>query len=1001
MKKTLLSSAVKSAIGFSAAALVMPGAVYAQESGDAAQELEEVMVTGSRIQKANLVSSSPVTQIGAEDIQVGGITRVEDLLNDLPQVAASNSSGDANGATGTATLNLRNLGTERTLVLVNGRRLPSGSPKAGAIAADLNQIPAALIKRVEMLTGGASSAYGSDAIAGVANFIMVDDFEGVQVDYQHSFYQHKNDNAFYQGLNRDRGFTPPTGSVTDGHTDDFSLIIGGNFDDGKGNVTAYATYREIDPVRQEARDYSNCALNAALDTCSGSSTLPTGRFTDFATARIGDGNGGFLTPRIGEKDTPDEGKRFHPITGVEIPGFDFITQGDQFADRNGLLYNYAPANFYQRPDERYTAGVFARYEMNDQVEFYTELNFMDDQTNAQIAPSGAFFVTSTLPCGNPLLTDQQFQSVCGNYDLTRDQTQSLFIGRRNVEGGFRNEDLRHTSFRGVFGLRGDINEAWSYDTYYSYSEVSYEGTYNNELSTTRITRALDAVEDSDGNIVCRSVVDGSDPNCVPWNVFRTGGVTQEQIDYLQISLFDRGTTDQKIISGFVAGDLGEYDIKMPAADNGVQVAFGLEYRKENIKYNPDQNYISGDGAGQGGPIPAVSGGFEVKEIYSEVSIPLIEGREFAEELALDLGYRYSDYSTDVDTDTYKVALGWAPSADFKARASYQKAVRHANIRELFRPQAISLYDMSNDPCSAAGIAAANEAGTTPWTVEECARTGLSPALYGVVADSPAGQFNQLAGGNPDLKPESSETVSYGFIWTPEFADGLTVTVDYYNIDVQNAIDNISPQTTLERCRTTGDADVCGLINRGPVSGTLWIGQDNIQAVDVNTGFIETEGVDFTIEYEFDIADMGSISIANIGNYVMKFDRQEFPGATTEACEGFWGGSCGAPTAEVKNNLNITWHTPWDLSLTSKFRHIGEIEAKSSSQADLGERTYWDLGAIWQVTEETTLRAGVSNVLDREPPFTNAGPSIFGNGNTFPGTYDALGRYIFLGASVSF
>lgn len=969
MKKTLLSNAVKSAISLSAAALIMPTTVLAQESGDAAQELEEVMVTGSRIQKANLVSTSPVTQIGVEDIRIGGITRIEDLLNDLPQVAASNSSGDANGATGTATINLRNLGTVRTLVLVNGRRLPAGSPLGGGTGSDLNQIPAALIKRVELLTGGASSTYGSDAVAGVVNFLMIDDFEGVELNYQHSFYQHDNDNAYMQGLNSDKGFTAPTGSITDGHNDDFSLIIGGNFDDGKGNITAYATYREIDGVKQANRDYSNCALNGTLTSCGGSSTLPTGRFTDFGTAK--QGNDG----AAGSGDS-----------------FDFITQGNEFAPRNGLLYNYAPANFFQRPDERYTAGVFAHYEINDNVDFYTELNFMDDQTNAQIAPSGAFFVTSTLPCGNPLLSDQQFQAVCGSNGLDKTGTQNVFIGRRNVEGGFRNQDIRHTSFRGVFGARGDINESWSYDAYYSYSEVSLESTYNNELSTTNIGRALDAVTDANGNTVCRSVVDGSDPNCVPWNVFQTGGVTQAQIDYLQIPLFSRGTTDQKVISAFVAGDLGDYGIKLPSAENGVQIAMGLEYRKDGLDFNPDLNYRSGDGAGQGGPIPAVSGKIEVKELYAEVNIPLVEGREFAEELVLDLGYRYSDYSTNVDTDTYKMALGWVPINDVKVRASYQKAVRHANVRELFRPQSIGLYDMASDPC----------AGTNPTaSAAACANTGVTAAQYGKIADSPAGQYNQLQGGNPDLTPESSETVSYGVIWTPEFADGLTVSVDYYNIEVTNAISSISAETTLTQCLNTGSSAFCDLVNRGPVSGTLWLGNDNIVATNINIGFIETEGVDFTLEYEFDVADMGSILIANQGNYVMAYDQEEYPGAGIEDCAGIWGGACGSPTADFKNNFSVTWHTPWDLSMSTKLRHTGEIEAKSAGQEDLGARTYWDLAANWQMTEETSFRAGVQNVLDREPPFTNAGPSLNGNGNTFPGSYDALGRYVFVAATMSF
>ncbi len=955
-KKSHLSLAVSVAVGCGAFG-VAPNALGQDV------EVEEVFVTGSRIQRANLVSTSPVTQVGAQEIQEAGITRVEDLLNDLPQVAASNSSGDANGASGTATLNLRNLGVDRTLVLVNGRRLPSGSPVGGegGGGSDLNQIPAALIERVELLTGGASSAYGSDAVAGVANFIMKDDFEGIQIGYQHSFYNHKNSNSSVQALNRANGFDVPTGSVTDGHSDDFHIIMGGNLDDGRGNITAYATYREIDAVKQESRDYSNCALNGDVTACGGSSTLPDGRFTDFGTAVNGN-------------------------------SFDYIVQGNEFVDRNGLLYNYAPANFYQRPDERFTGGLFAHYDINSKVQFYSELNFMDNQTNAQIAPSGAFFVTSTLPCGNPFLSDQQFNAICANDGLTAADTQNVYIGRRNVEGGFRNQDIRHTSFRGVFGLRGDINETWSYDMYYSYSEVSYESTYNNELSTTRITRALDAVTDADGNIVCRSALEGYDTACVPWNIFQTGGVTQDMIDYLQIPLFARGTTDQKVVSAYVTGDLGDYNIKLPTAENGVQVVLGLEYRKDNLDYKPDINYQSGDGAGQGGPTVAVAGGFDVEEIYGEVSIPLVEGRKYADELNMDLGYRYSDYSTGVDTDTYKVALGWAVNSDFKARASYQKAVRHPNVRDLYSPQSIGLYDMGSDPCAGANPSA---------SFEQCARTGVTAAQYGSIADSPAGQYNGYFGGNPDLSPESSETVSYGFVWTPDYISGLTATVDYYNIEITDAISTISPETTLTQCLETGADQFCSLIHRGAGSGTLWLGDDNIVATNINIGFIQTEGVDFVLRYEFDLADMGSISITNNGNYVIAYEQEEYPGAGVESCEGTWGGSCGAPTPDFKNNLGVTWNTPWNLSLSSALRHIGKVEANSASQVGFSSRTYWDLSANYDVNDDMSFRLGVQNVTDKAPPLSNPGPSIYGNGNTFPGTYDALGRYIYLGASVRF
>ncbi len=962
LNRNRLTAAVSAALGMSAA-VALPQVANAQD-----ELVEEVVVTGSRIQKANLVSSSPVTTVSAEEFKFQGNVRVEDLLNKLPSVYASNTSADSNGATGTATINLRNLGSNRTLTLLNGRRLPPGSPVSGGYASDVNQVPGALIQRVEVLTGGASSTYGSDAVAGVVNFILVDDFEGVRIDYQYSGYTHQNDNGSLQKLNKDTGFDVPTGTETDGEISDLSIIMGANMDGGRGNVTGYFTYRKIDPILQGDRDYSNCALGGSSDSfrCGGSSTLPEGRFTDF----------GLLAD-----------------TG---PGsFDYITQGDQFVPRDGLLYNYAPGNFFQRPDERYTGGAFARYSINEHVETYGEVMFMDDRSNAQIAPSGAFFVTSALSCGNPLLSDQQFDAVCGQYGLGDGDFQDLFLGRRNVEGGNRNDDVRHTSLRGVFGVRGDINDAWRYDAYAQYAEVSYEATYNNDLSTTKIIRALDAVADPEtGEAVCRSATGAQpvDPNCVPWNVFETGAVTDDMLNYLYLPLFARGTTDQKVVSGYVAGDLGEHGIKLPSADTGIQLVLGAEYRSEHLEFNPDNGYRSGDGAGQGGPRVPVQGGYDVTEFFTEISIPLVEGKSFAEELTLDLGYRYSDYSTDVSTDTYKVAMAWAPVTSVKLRGSFNRAVRAANIRELFRPQGIGLFDMSTDVCSTS---------TPSRSLEECARTGVTAAQYGNIADSPAGQYNQITGGNPDLKPEESDTYSLGLVWTPEFADGLSVTLDYFDIEVEGAIAGIGSEEILNSCYDTGDSTFCNLINRGPQTGTLWIGQDNVVNTDINIGFFATTGLDYTIDYVFEVGSMGSLAIANIGTYVDSWEQQATPLSDVEECVGTWGGVCGSPNFELVNNLRVTWLTPWDLSLSGQWRYISEVDDNDDA-ADFDAQNYLDVSAVWDVTEMISLRAGINNVTDEEPPLGPApGPSIFGNGNTFPGFYDAAGMYWFLGASVQF
>ncbi len=965
MKRSALSGAIKTIIGATAIVTLLPGTqlTYAQGTGEN-ESIEEVTVTGSRIQKANLVSSNPVTQVDADEFKFQGTARVEDLMRNLPQVYSNQNSGSSNGATGTATLNLRDLGDERTLVLVNGRRLPAGSPLQDGTGADINQIPSALIKSVEVLTGGASATYGSDAVAGVVNFLMVDDFEGVQLNYQFSQYQHDNDNSRLQRMTGDSGFEFPDGSKTDGDIQDISLIIGGNFDNGRGNITAYATYREIDAVLQSARDYSACSLNTDASECRGSGTSATG------------------TILRGDSDTD-----------YRVEGSQLVTPAETF--------NFGPLNYYQRPDERYTAGVFAHYQLNQHVETYTELMLMDNQTKSQIAPSGSFFLTTDISCSNPLLSDQQRQVICGDFGLGPDDTQEVTIGRRNVEGGPRQQDLRHTSFRGVFGLRGDINESWHYDFYGLYAEVSMENTYLNDLSNSKIRKALDAVEDPEtGEIVCQSVIDETDPNCVPWNIWTTGGVTQAATEYLTLPLFARGTTDQKIFSGYVAGNLGDYGVKLPMADRGIDVVIGSEYRKESLNFNPDDGFRLGLGAGQGGATPPVNGEYDVTEVFTEASIPVIEGAVFAEELTVDLGYRYSDYSTDHTTDTYGIRSGWAVNTDIKIRASYQRAVRAANIRELFRPEGLNLFDMDADPCGGS---------TPPRTLQECARSGVSAAQYGNILNNPAQQYNFLQGGNVDVSPEVSDTYSLGFVWTPVFIDGLTLSVDWYSIEIENGIDEMSPEFILNQCLDGNNAFCNGelqSVRRGP-RGDLWLGSDinssgYVTSILDNLATENVEGWDISADYELEMDNMGGLSVSNTMSIVDKWDLQESDVSPKLDCNGMWGGSCEFPSADFRNQLRVTWHTPWAVTASALWRHIGEIE-DINGNLDLDAVDYLDVTGVWNVMDNTAISFGVNNLFDKEPPIAGggAGASIGGNGNVFPGMYDVLGRYMHLSVGVNF
>jgi len=940
----------------------MSPAVIAQQEG-AQENIEKISVTGSRVQRVNMVSSSPVTSISAADIRLTGLTRVEDILNDMPALFAAQTANTANGATGTATLNLRNLGSSRTLVLVNGRRLPAGSPGAGGSAPDINQIPANLIERIDVLTGGASATYGSDAIAGVVNFILKDDFEGFSFDYQTSFYNHQNNNREIQQVVTGSGFDVPSGTAKDGHTNDFSMIIGANTADDRGNVTMYATFRDIKPVVQSDRDYSACALgNTSSDfTCGGSGTTPDGRFTNFDDLNF------------------------------QVAGNEFVP----FTD----LYNYGPLNYYQRPNERKTLGALGRFEVNEHAEIYGEVSYMDDRTVAQIAPSGAFFVTDRLFCGNPLLSSQQFDAICGASGIGADEfLEGFYIGRRNVEGGPRQDDLRHTSMRAVLGVKGFINDDWSYDIFANHGSVAMVQTYRNEMSIQNIQRALDVRPDPvTGEAVCQSVLNGSDPNCVPWNVFTEGGVTQGALDYLIKPLFARGDTSSTQVSGFVTGDLTSSGIIVPGTSNGVNVVAGFEYRRDSLTFEPDFGFTSGDGAGQGGPTNAVTGNFNVQEVFGELNIPLLEGKSYAEDVTLELAYRHSEYSTDQSTDTYKYAATWEVNEQLRLRGSFQRAVRAGNVRDLFRPSGIGLFNMSIDPCGIGGA----------LTLEECQRTGITAEQYRTSAlESPAGQYNQITGGNPNLMPEESDTISFGAAFTPDFIEGLSVNIDYFDIQVEQAISNIPASTIIEQCGITDQAVFCNLIDRGP-NGNLWVGNAAVTATDINIGYLATSGIDIEMTYNFELGDMGRIDLGFVGTLLDSLENQPLPGAVIDDCVGQWDRSvCGQPTPEWRHNLRATWAMPMDLTLSATWRYLGSVDEYKGADAESGPdpisaQSYIDISSSYVAHENVVLRAGISNLFDKEPPLIPNSPTGSGNGNTFPGFYDALGRYVFAGFTLSF
>jgi outer membrane receptor protein involved in Fe transport len=958
--------AVEIAISLMAAPLV-----FAQQ----AEKVEKIEITGTRLPSPTLEGPSPVSVISAADIQLSGSRNVENMLNNLPQVFADQNSTVANGASGTATVNLRGLGVTRTLVLMNGRRLPYGDiTYGGGSAADLNMIPTSLIKRVEILTGGAGAVYGSDAVAGVVNFIMNDKFQGVQIDVNQSGYNHSQQNT--RGIadivngraaSNPSQFQVPGDKSFDGRTFDLALTMGSNFDGGKGNATMFFAYKKQDALLQSERDFSACSVaGGAAFTCGGSGTNATGRITNLNAP------GGIWT----NADSNGTARRFNNAL-------------DQ--------YNFGPLNHYQRPDERYNAAAFANYDVSPNAKVYMEFNFGDDLTPAQIAPGGVFGNVETVNFDNPLLS-ASWRTALGL--LKPGDSTDIVLQRRNVEGGGRISEFRHTTFREVVGVKGEIAK-WSYDVYAENAKMIFQQAQKNYFLNDRIDRAMNVVNQN-GTAVCQSVVDGTDPNCVPYNPWKLGAVTAAQLAYLQVGGFEKGSAQQSVYGGSVSSDLGDYGVKFPAAKSGVAVAFGYERRTEKIDLDTDVVVSTGSLSGSGGPTPPISGKYTVNDYFAEVRAPLVEGAPMADLISVNGSFRRSSYSTNVDTNTYGIGADWAPNKLFRLRGSYQDAVRAANLVELFQAQGNNLFD-GTDPC----------AGPTPTaSAAQCARTGVTAAQYGNIQLSPAGQYNYLQGGNPGLQPEKAKTYTVGFVLTP--MKNFSATLDYFDIKVDKIINKVDPTTTLNQCLTNGS--FCNLVQRDRL-GTLWL-LDNgrIIATNQNLGSTATSGFDVSANYDHTLPEKwGKLNLNYVGTYLRKLETEEIPGLGKYDCVGYYGSSkCGGPNPEWRHHLRATWMTPWDVNLLVGYRFADAVKIQESSSQTLlagafpatDERlhsaNYIDIAGTWMVTKQFTLLGGINNLFDRDPPITSSqGPSVFGNGNTFPGSYDTLGRKIFVSGTYKF
>lgn len=948
---------------------------------------DEIVVTGSRIAKKDFVSNSPIATVDAAQFEKTFSINTENLLNTLPQTVPGLDRTSNNPGNGSATVDLRGLGANRTLVLVNGTRMvPFG--QNGVV--DLNTIPTSLIKNVEVLTGGASSVYGADAVAGVVNFILKDDFEGAEANVGYSITD--------QG---DAGLL------------NISSTWGANFADGRGNVVFDASYANREQLFQGDREFSSVALfnngdNSGLEP-GGSSGVPQGAlFAGFdfgqpvgADAEIGGGANvglGIFTP-----------------TG-DIRPFDLSGDVNDF-------YNYAPVNFLQLPQERFTLTSLASYEINDHIEVYGRGTFAQNRVDSQLAPTPIFAPTGadTAPFtfsldGNPFLTPNSQQIISNSLgdgvDTDGDgiddtATPGLFNLRRRLEevGPRQTVDV-NDAFQITLGARGDITDTWSYDAYFQEGRTVRAQTQNGNVSRTRFSQALLLADaDGDGNVdigpdgqpTCADTTsNGAAIDCAPLNLFGEGNISQEAADFINTAVAATSEFSQTVVQGNLIGELPNVGF---FTEEAIGAAFGAEYIEVSADFRPSQDLASGNIAGFNASPPS-GGTFDVYSAYGELQIPLVTDLPFAKRIQLDLAGRYSDYSTSGGTEAYKIGGEWEFNDQFRVRGNYNRAVRAPNIGELFAPIGTN-FPGAQDPCSAAGAPAG---GVTAAVSAVCVATGVPAGNVGSnLINTISGQVRTLAGGNPNLDVETADTFTIGFVAQPDFVPGLSFSVDYYDITVNDAIAAFGggAQNVLTTCLTNTEVGgagsaFCDVITRN-ADGS--VGEISLQAQNVAS--IANSGIDLLANYDFELANIGDISLSYNATYNLENDFVAFDGDDPITCNGEFGTTCGEPDPTYRHRFTANLDRD-DWSFQTVWRLVGGVdddaEPGTNFVEEIGTFHYFNSSVSKDFGDNLTLTVGANNLFDRDPPVIGDNDE---QANTFPATYDVFGRTFFANAKVRF
>lgn len=1007
-------------IGFAA-----PAMAQSTSGEEQASQVSDIVVTGSRIRVRDTTGSSPIVTVGAEQLEEIGTATIETYLNALPQLSPSLTKTNNNPSSGGAAfLDLRQLGTSRGLTLVNGRRLVPGS-SSGAV--DISILPSGLMDRVEIITGGASAVYGADAVSGVVNFILKDDFEGAQVSAQYGISQEN-----------------------DGKEVQYNLLLGGAFAGGRGHLTFAASHNTRDGIPQTAREISRTAQYCFNDgSCvpDGSPTTGDGTFSISAITNLGTSAlneaatdarlDAFRTYFAGRGLTnPDlirVGQRlgFNPDGSLFVAG-DFKGDGvfgytgpnnNGWDPADTFVYDFNPVNLLQSPYERTNFYSQMKYDLTDRIQFYGDALFSTYTSTNELAESPAGF---SIPVATTGTLDSNIRNlmISAGYvpgvDINGEPINNgnFTLSRRTNELGPRKYNYDTTAYQATGGFRGTLppinGSEWAYDVYASYGKYRNTQEYLGFPEANRIRAALAGCPSGSPTGPVGS--QGNPTTCVPLNPFGANNITKEQAEYIAAS-GQIGVTEieQKNVVASVTGDL----FTLPAGP--VSFALGGEYRDLAYDDMPPEGVQTGTllGGNSAGP---VKGSYDVWEVFGELRVPLLADQPFAHYLGLEGGYRWSDYSTGQTTETWKYGGEWAPVDWMRFRALQQRAVRAPSLGELYatRQEGYPGVTTGNlDPCDK--DSAARTGANASQVLALCqAQSSKIDATW----DSVGTQYRTFSGGNLNLDPETADSTTIGVVFrapssVPSWASSLTATVDYFDIQIDDVISSIGFSTSLSRCfnadfnPTFSNSNVyCQNLHRDADTGYLTsTGLDGfITATNANLATFKASGVDLAINYNITPADYGAPSwLGRLGFSTQGtwYENQQFQSdAASPISDNFVGGiGDGTPgettLPEWKFNTRFSWSYE-NFSASLRWTYISSVIDDSADVAagDIGKidaYSYFYLNGSWAVNDTLEFFGGVDNLFDKDPPRYASGFQY----QTDPSTYDVIGRYFYIGARARF